>query len=271
MTKNTTGQVKVIKIGGATIDHPDELSLFLKKFAEIDGPKILVHGGGQVASQIGERLGLKPEYVDGRRVTNQETLELVTMVYGGLINHKIVSQLNQLGCRAIGISGADDGCIQAHKRPVASHDFGFVGDIEQVHFPLFQNLLDAGLTPVVCPLSYSKKSGLLNTNGDTIAAQLAIASAEHWPTSLIFATEAGGVLDSGTPSNQLISKLPYKLFKALVDSEVIAGGMLPKLDNAYTSLRHGVIEVFICKPDSIQTPSAGTTIQLDSQGSCHAN
>ncbi|HEY1031521.1 MAG TPA: acetylglutamate kinase [Flavipsychrobacter sp.] len=237
----------VVKVGGNIIDDEKKFSSFLEIFASIGGNKILVHGGGKIASNIGERLGIVPNYVDGRRITNAETLKLVTMVYAGLINKNIVATLQSKGCNAIGITGADANIIKAVKRLVKDVDYGYVGDITESGIAVanVSLLLNAGLVPVVAPLTHDGNGTMLNTNADTIAQELAKAMCKVMAVQLVYGFEKDGVLKDATDNNSVISEIMIADFDRLKNDGIINGGMLPKLQNACTAIQYGVSKVII--------------------------
>lgn len=236
----------IIKIGGNVLDNPSALQTFLKDFAAIKEPKILIHGGGKIATKIGDKLGIESKYVNGRRITDAETLDVVTMVYGGLVNKQIVSTLQQLDCNAIGLTGADGNVIKAVKRPVKDIDYGFVGDIkaEGVNTSLLYFLLKQNTVPVFAPLTHAN-GAMLNTNADTIASVLAVALAKHFDVRLIFCFEKRGVLLDVNDQDSVIRHLPRKKYDELLPKGVFADGILPKLENAFSAIQTGVKEVLI--------------------------
>ena len=244
---NTNNNLYVIKIGGNVIDNSENLHNFLKDFTALNGYKILVHGGGKVATQLSETLGIEPKLVDGRRITDIETLRVVTMVYGGLINKNIVAQLQRFGTNAIGLTGADGDFIRAKKRPVKTIDYGFVGDIDEnsIKAENLKSLMDAGFTPVFCALTHDGEGQLLNTNADTIASALAVALADLYQTTLIYCFEKKGVLKDINDEDSLIRELDPQRYEELKLKQVIHSGMLPKLDNAFTAIACGVKAVII--------------------------
>jgi len=260
-------KLKVIKIGGKVIDDPELLSQFLKSFSAVEGPKILVHGGGKTASDMGRRLGIVPKMTEGRRITDAETLELVTMVYGGLVNKRIVAQLQAIGENAIGLSGADANVLKAVKRPVEQIDYGFVGDveIEGVNQEALTQFVDIGLSPVICALTHDGKGNLLNTNADTIASILAAALSNYFEVNLIYCFEQPGVL-SDFERKQVIAEMNLKSYNELKAQGVISDGMIPKMDNAFDALTAGVKSVHIghfSKLDELLKGNSGTTIKLN--------
>jgi acetylglutamate kinase len=261
----------IIKIGGNILDNPSRLSGFLADFAKLEGPKLLVHGGGKIASAFGEKLGIIPIMVEGRRVTDAETLELVTMVYGGLLNKQVVAQLQALGCNAIGMTGADANSIAATKRPVRAVDYGFAGDVagpKSVNVQALNTLLQAGLTPVFAPLTHDGKGSMLNTNADTIASVLATALSQIHQVKLVYCFEKKGVLADAADDNSVISHIDQEKYQKLKNEGIVSAGMVPKLDNAFAALKQGVQQVLIGEAESLlnlQNTSAyqGTIISLN--------
>jgi acetylglutamate kinase len=236
----------IIKIGGNVLDDEKSLQHFLKDFASIQAPKILIHGGGKIATKLGEQLGIKSNYIKGRRITDAPTLDLVTMVYGGLVNKQIVAQLQAHHCNAIGLTGADGNLIKATKRPVGEVDFGFVGDItpDSVNSTLLYFLLKQNVIPVFAPLTHANGS-MLNTNADTIASVLAIALSKHFDTRLIFCFEKTGVLADVTKEDSVITSLNKTSYEELLKKGAFHDGILPKLENAFQAIQSGVKEVLI--------------------------
>jgi acetylglutamate kinase len=238
----------VIKIGGNVIDSPKALDRFLYDFAAIKGKKMLVHGGGKIATEIGKKLGIETRMVEGRRITDAATIDLVTMTYAGLINKKIVAALQAKNCNAIGFSGADGNLIEAVKRPVQSIDYGFVGDIadESVNSGLVDSLLGQDIMPVVCPITHDRKGNLLNTNADTIAAVLALAMSKKFETRLFYCFEKNGVLLNINDDSSFIPELKQDQYEEMKGKKQIYEGMIPKLDNAFQTVSKGVHSVYIC-------------------------
>lgn len=236
----------VIKIGGNVLDSSAALDTFLKDFASIQSPKILIHGGGKIATKLGEQLGIQSNYVNGRRITDAATLDLVTMVYGGLVNKQLVASLQNLNCNAIGFTGADGNLIKATKRPVKQIDYGFVGDVEpkDVNAALLQNLLNEGTVPVFAPLTHADGK-MLNTNADTIASVLSIALSKYFDVRLIFCFEKKGVLKDVNDNSSVITHLNRDAYKEYLNEGIFAEGILPKLENAYNAIDSGVKEVLI--------------------------
>ena len=236
----------IIKIGGNVLDDEQGLSVFLKDFAAIQAPKILVHGGGKIATKIGDKLGIISNYVKGRRVTDAETLDLVTMIYGGLVNKQMVARLQQLGCNALGVTGADGNMIKATRRPVKDIDYGFVGDITpaSVNSTLLYFLLKQNVMPVFAPLTHSD-GVMLNTNADTIASVLAVSLSKHFDVRLIFCFEKKGVMKDIKDENSVIRLLDEPMYNRLLKAGSFADGILPKLENAFAAINAGVREVLI--------------------------
>ncbi|MDO6817696.1 acetylglutamate kinase [Zobellia sp. 1_MG-2023] len=238
-------KLSIIKIGGNVIENKEELSKFLKAFSELEGPKILVHGGGKLATQLGKRLGIESKLIGGRRITDEKSLELITMVYGGLVNKNIVAELQSLNCNAIGLSGADGDTIQAHKRPVKDIDYGFAGDVDGVNATVITKLLEAGLTPVFCAMTHNGEGQLLNTNADTIASELAIGMSSSYETTLYYCFEKKGVLMDVTDEESVVKHIDTESYKNLLEQKIIADGMLPKMENCFHALKQNVHQVRI--------------------------
>lgn len=238
-------KLKIIKIGGNIIDDEDSLDQALKDFVGINEQKILVHGGGKPATDISRKLGLETKMSGGRRITTAEGLNVVTMVYSGLINKKVVAKLQALGCNALGLSGADANTIVSGKRAVSEVDFGFVGDIQQVNSPMIDTFLKDNLTPVFSAITHNKKGQLLNTNADTVASQIAIAMSELYETELVLCFEKKGVLKNITDLQSVIPVLDSGLYAQLVKKGLVHSGMLPKLQVGFEALRNSVASVII--------------------------
>lgn len=255
----------VIKIGGNVIDNPEACNRFLEAFAKVPGNKILVHGGGKVATQMAAKLQIETQMVDGRRITDQAMLDVVTMIYGGLVNKNLVASLQAKGCNAIGLTGADGGIIRSVKRPVKTVDYGFVGDIEQVNATQIESILKSGLYPVIAPLTYSAEGTLLNTNADTMASAVAVAMASFYKVNLVYCFEKKGVLSDPDDDDSVISALNHDLYTTYKSTGAINKGMIPKLDNAFEALNTGVSKVTICHADELMQAvegDAGTSITL---------
>ncbi len=253
-------KLSVIKIGGNVIDNPEALERFLERFSSIPGAKILVHGGGAIATRILPRLGIEPKMIDGRRVTDADTLKVVTAVYAGLINKQIVATLQKYSCNAAGLSGADLGAITCRKRPATPVDYGFVGDLDMVNPEAFDLLLKAGVTPVMCAINHDGAGTLLNTNADTIATGIAVAMSPLYDTDLVFCFEKDGVLRDKDDDSSLISYIDRPLFEELKSDGSVSSGMLPKLQNAFAAIGGGVRSVIIKNSENL-LELKGTTIR----------
>jgi acetylglutamate kinase len=257
----------IIKIGGNVIDDPEKCNSFLKSFSEIKSKKILVHGGGKIATAIGEKLGIHSKYIDGRRITDDETIDLVTMVYGGLVNKKIVAQLQSFNCNAIGLTGADANLLPAEKRVVKEIDYGWVGDIEidKINSKGWELFLENGLTPVVAPLTHNSDGHILNTNADTIASVIAVNLSSFYKVDLVFCFEKNGVLENVEDENSVIDKISESNYLSLKENNKLFAGILPKLDNAFDAIHEGVSEVIIgnsSQLSSLINGKSGTKISL---------
>ncbi|WP_109830493.1 acetylglutamate kinase [Reichenbachiella versicolor] len=242
-------KLTIVKIGGKVINEEDQLDSFLKKFAAIKGDKILVHGGGNIASKLQEKLGVPVNMVEGRRVTDKEAIEIVSMVFSGL-NKKIVAKMQANGEHAVGLSGADGNAIQSVKRPIKIIDYGFVGDVKAINAEFIRALLQAGTVPVFCALTHDKQGQLLNTNADTIASEIAVGMSDMYDVDLVYCFEQPGVL-SDFEKKTVISEITPVSYKDHKDRGVISDGMIPKLDNAFNALGLGVFTVKIGHFDSI--------------------
>ena len=253
----------VIKIGGNIIDDDIKLSLFLKEFAAIPGKKILIHGGGKLATKLADQLGVQQQLVDGRRITDAETLRIVTMVYAGYINKNIVAQLQSFGLNAVGLCGADGNSILAHKRVHAKIDYGFVGDVDRIGDEFLAKLLDSNIAIVIAPITHNGKGQLLNTNADTIAQEIAKALSRQYHVQLIYSFEKSGVLLNVDDDTSVIREINSSSYKKLKADQAIFAGMIPKLDNAFTALESGVQKVIIGKAEELKNlieGYAGTSI-----------
>lgn len=254
----------IVKVGGNIIDDAEKLSSFLSAFSSIEGKKILVHGGGKLATKLASSLSIPQQMIDGRRVTDAETLKIVTMVYAGWINKDIVAKLNARGCTSLGISGADAQTILAHKRKHTDIDYGFVGDIDQVNSKALMALLSQGISIVVAPITQDSGGQLLNTNADTIAQELAKAMSVHFSTSLIYSFEKKGVMKDVSDEGSVIAQMDASMFKQMKEDQTIFAGMIPKLDNAFAAIEAGVSKVII--GDALELAAliegkSGTTIR----------
>lgn len=233
-------KLSIVKIGGNIIEDDVSLSAFLKLFTNLKGHKILVHGGGKRATAIAAKLGIESKMVNGRRITDAETLEVITMVYGGLVNKNMVAQLQALNIDAIGLTGADVNSIVSEKRPVKEVDFGFVGDVKKVAYHAIDKLIKADFTPVFCAITHDGEGQLLNTNADTIASQIAIGMSNLYETSIYYCFELDGVLKDINDKNSVIKHINSDSYTELLERGIIADGMLPKLENCFDALNHGV-------------------------------
>lgn len=238
-------KLSIIKIGGNIIEDEHALNTFLSMFSNIEGKKILVHGGGKRATHISSKLGITSKMIDGRRITDAETLELITMVYAGLVNKNIVAKLQALHENAIGLTGADINSIQSNKRPVKEIDYGFVGDVKQIASKSINKLLQVDFTPVFCALTHDGKGQLLNTNADTIASSIAVGMSKIYETSIYYCFELNGVLKNFNDKESVIKNIDANSYKDLLQKGVISDGMIPKLDNCFDALKNGVAKVHI--------------------------
>jgi acetylglutamate kinase len=253
----------IVKIGGNVVDSPESLSKFLLMFNKIEAPKILIHGGGILASEISAKLGIETKMHNGRRITDAETLKVCTMVYAGWINKSIVAQLQKIGCNSLGLSGADAGVIPAKRRSPDPVDFGFVGDIspDEINTGVLVSLLGRGITPVFCAITHDRNGSLLNTNADTMASGIAVALSGSYYTRLIFCFEKDGVLYDPKDEKSVIPLITKESYTRLKNEGVVSEGMLPKLDNAFFALERGVSEVYIKKWSNL-SPEGGTMLRF---------
>ncbi|MGZ5247216.1 MAG: acetylglutamate kinase [Flavitalea sp.] len=257
--------LRVIKIGGNIIDHEENLQDFLHQLAELKGLKILVHGGGKLATRLAGQLQIPQQLVEGRRITDAETLKVITMVYAGFINKNIVAALQSMNCNAIGLCGADGNLVTAKKRTGTDIDYGFVGDVESINVELLKSFLDQQLIPVIAPVTHNGKGQLLNTNADTIAQEIAKSLSKFYNAELVYSFDKAGVLEDTEDDNSLISLLNPELYESLKNSGKIFAGMIPKLDNAFEALKSGVSKVIIGKAENLPgllNGSSGTSIVL---------
>ena len=257
-------KLTIIKVGGKIVEESETLNQLLTDFASIDGYKLLVHGGGRSATRIAEKLGIESNMVNGRRITDAETLKVVTMVYGGLVNKNIVAGLQSKGINAIGLTGADMNVILSEKRPVVTTDYGFVGDVKKVDGENLAHIIRAGLVPVMAPLTHDGKGSILNTNADTIASETAKALASFFDVTLIYCFEKKGVLLNPDDDESVIPVITPELFEKYVAEGVIQDGMIPKLENALSAVRDGVSQVIIKRASDIALVS-GTSISINSK------
>ena len=253
-------KLTVIKVGGKIVEEEATLNQLLADFSAIEGYKVLVHGGGRSATKLAAQLGIESKMVNGRRITDAETLKVVTMVYGGLVNKNIVAGLQAKGVNAMGFTGADMNVIRSVKRPVKDVDYGFVGDVEKVNAELLGSLIRQGVVPVMAPLTHDGQGSMLNTNADTIAGETAKALAELFDVTLVFCFEKKGVLSDENDDDSVIPVITPELFKEYVDKGVIQGGMIPKLENSFSAIDAGVSQVVITLASAIHQ-EGGTIIK----------
>jgi acetylglutamate kinase len=241
-------RLTIVKVGGKVVEDPGLLNTLLDDFRRITGYKLLVHGGGAAATRLADRMGVETRMVDGRRITDLETLEIVTMVYGGLVNKRVVAGLQARNCNALGLTGADLDLIRARKRPVEEIDYGYAGDVENVNIRELRLLLAENVIPVVAPLTHDGNGMLLNTNADTIASRLAIEFSNYFKVLLFYCFEKKGVLSDPSDEDSVLSELPENLFFQYRESGIISSGMIPKLVNGFNAIHNGVTEVLITNP-----------------------
>lgn len=260
-------ELTVIKIGGKIVDNPIELEQFLKEFSKIPDPKVLVHGGGALTTEISGKMGIDIKMHEGRRITDKQTLKLVTMLYAGLINKDIVANLQKLGCNAIGLSGADGNSIPAVKRSPVPVDFGYVGDVDpaRINTGFLRVLLSRGMCPVFCALTHDGNGSLLNTNADTMASALAISLSREYVTKLIYCFEKNGVLSDPQDEDSVIPLLTNKSFLELKSDGRITAGMIPKLQNAFEAIKNGISEVHIKHAQNLKNQK-GTILRSHDNG-----
>lgn len=256
--------IKVVKIGGNVIDNEAALASFVADFAALEGPKILVHGGGKLATRLAETLEIQTTMIDGRRVTDAQTLDVVTMVYAGLVNKSVVAKLQASGCNAIGLSGADGGVVRATRRPAKPIDFGFVGDIsvQGVDADFILSLTERGVVPVFCSIMHDGAGTLLNCNADSVASAVAVAVAQKADTELVFCFEKQGVMADIDDPNSVISQIRPESYKTLLADGVVNKGMIPKIDGAFRALESGVKVVTIKHSEALACAESGTKIML---------
>lgn len=244
-------KLTLIKVGGKIVEEPDTLQQLLRDFSSIEGHKVLVHGGGRSATKIASQLGIESQMVNGRRITNDEMLKVVTMVYGGLVNKNIVAGLQSLQVNALGLTGADMNIMRSDKRPVKDVDYGFVGDVKEVNADVLASLIQQGIVPVLAPLTHDKQGHMLNTNADTIAGEAAKALAKYFDVTLMFCFEKKGVLLNEDDDESVIPEIDRASFQKYVAEGIIQGGMIPKLENAFQAIDAGVKEVIITQASEI--------------------
>ncbi len=252
-------RLTIVKVGGKIVESEDSLAQLLLDFREVEGHKVLVHGGGRTATDVAAKLGIETKMIDGRRVTDAEMLRVVTMVYAGLVNKNVVARLQACGVNALGLTGADMDVIRSHKRRGTSVDYGFVGDVDAVDGARLAQLVRSGITPVLAPLTHDGKGSMLNTNADTVAGETAKALAGHFDVTLMYCFEHAGVLADPENADSVIRHINKNSFRELVDTGVVSGGMIPKIENALAAVDAGVGRVIITKADAL-TPDAGTEI-----------
>lgn len=253
-------KITVVKVGGAVVEDEAQLTLLLKHFSAISGRKVLIHGGGRRATQVAASLGIESKMVNGRRITDKDMLSVVTMVYGGLVNKNLVARLQANGVNALGLTGADVDVIRSHKRPIKDGvDFGFVGDVDKADGEMLSKLIEAGITPVMAPLTHDGAGNILNTNADTIASETAKALAPYYDVTLIFSFEKKGVLSNPDDDNSVIPTITRADFERYKADGTISGGMLPKIENALSAIDAGVSRVIITLATAIDGES-GTII-----------
>lgn len=254
-------KVTIVKVGGAIVEDNKQLAQLLTDFAAIPGKKVLVHGGGRRATKVAAALGIESKMVNGRRITDAQMLEVVTMVYGGLVNKNLVAKLQAKGVNALGLTGADMDVIHSHKRPVKDGvDFGYVGDVERANGKMLQTLIQEGITPVMAPLTHDGNGNILNTNADTIASETAKALAPYYDVTLIYSFEKKGVLSNPDDDNSVISVITRSDFEKYQADGTIGGGMIPKIENALAAVDAGVKEVIITLATAIDGKQ-GTVIK----------
>ena len=255
-------RITIIKVGGKVVEEPESLNALLDQFNKVSGNKILVHGGGRTATEIAGKLGIESKMVDGRRITDADMLEVVTMVYGGLVNKRIVAGLQSRNCNAIGLTGADLDLIRAKKRPVKDIDYGFVGDVDDVDTRELRLLINENIVPVIAPLTHDGNGNLLNTNADTIASEIATELSNHFSVYLFYCFEKRGVLLDPEDESTVIYDLDTALFNKYQKEGVISAGMIPKLENGFRAKRKGVKEILITNAENIAT-GRGTRLVID--------
>ncbi len=244
-------KITIIKVGGKIVEEQESLSALLDRFATVTGAKVLIHGGGRSATKIAEKLGIESKMVNGRRITDKDMLQVVTMVYGGLVNKNIVAGLQARGVNALGLTGADCNIIKAHKRPVGEVDFGFVGDVDHADGEMLSKLIEQGIVPIVAPLTHDGNGNLLNTNADTMAAETAKGLSKLYDVTLMYCFEHPGVMRNPDDADSLIPTINKESYKELLADGTVSGGMIPKIDNAFNAIDNGVTKVIITKADAI--------------------
>ena len=255
-------KLTIVKVGGFIFEDEYILESFLSSFSKISENKILVHGGGKIASNFSKKLGIVPLMLEGRRVTDKETLDVVVMTYAGLLNKKLVSKLQKLSCNAIGLSGADANLIQAKKRNIENVNYGYVGDITHVDKNILQKMISSYLCPVICSLTHDGNGQILNTNADTIAAELSVALADLYDVSLKYCSEMPGVLEKLGNYDSLIKTIDSTSYKKLKQKNIISDGMIPKLENCFHALKNGVDKVFVGSIGILNSEEKSTQLKI---------
>ncbi|MBQ4345283.1 MAG: acetylglutamate kinase [Muribaculaceae bacterium] len=254
-------KLTIVKVGGKIVEEPETLAALLRDFSSIDGYKMLVHGGGRSATKVAAQLGIETTMVDGRRVTDTEMLNVVTMVYGGLVNKNIVAGLQSNGINALGMTGADMNIIRSEKRPIKTVDYGWVGDVKEVNGAALASLIKSGVVPVIAPLTHDKAGHMLNTNADTMAGECAKGLAEIFDVHLVFCFEKAGVLRDENDDNSVVTEIDRATYAQLLEDGIVSGGMIPKLDNAFEAISSGVSEVIITKASALNDLSLGSHLK----------
>ncbi|MBR4940200.1 MAG: acetylglutamate kinase [Burkholderiaceae bacterium] len=254
-------KLTIVKVGGKIVEEPETLAALLRDFSSIDGYKMLVHGGGRSATKVAAQLGIETTMVDGRRVTDTEMLNVVTMVYGGLVNKNIVAGLQGNGVNALGMTGADMNIIHSEKRPVKTVDYGWVGDVKEVNGAALASLIKSGVVPVIAPLTHDKAGHMLNTNADTMAGECAKGLAKIFDVHLVFCFEKAGVLRDENDDNSVVTEIDRATYAQLLEDGIVSGGMIPKLDNAFEAISSGVSEVIITKASALNDLSLGSHLK----------
>lgn len=251
-------KLTIIKVGGKIVEEPETLATLLRDFSTVEGYKMLVHGGGRSATRVATQLGIETKMVDGRRITDADMLNVVTMVYGGLVNKNIVAGLQSHGVNAMGMTGADMNIILSERRPVKTVDYGFVGDVKKVDGEALATLLKSGVVPVIAPLTHDGKGSMLNTNADTMAGECAKGLAEIFDVHLVFCFEKAGVLRDENDDDSVVPEINRATYAELLEQGIVNGGMIPKLDNAFAAIDAGVTEVIITKASALNDLSKGS-------------
>ena len=254
-------KLTIVKVGGKIVEEPETLAALLRDFSSIDGYKMLVHGGGRSATKVAAQLGIETTMVDGRRVTDTEMLNVMTMVYGGLVNKNIVAGLQSNGINALGMTGADMNIIRSEKRPIKTVDYGWVGDVKEVNGAALASLIKSGVVPVIAPLTHDKAGHMLNTNADTMAGECAKGLAEIFDVHLVFCFEKAGVLRDENDDNSVVTEIDRATYAQLLEDGIVSGGMIPKLDNAFEAISSGVSEVIITKASALNDLSLGSHLK----------